>query len=306
MVPREATVLMAARAERGVPVAEARTTVGGRRCSWPRPGSTNRVKTIYQVKRGDTLASIARLFQTTVASIRTWNPRISGRPPDDRPAADRLSPGELAYTGGDEPPGSSPAHPSPRWHSRDGARRLEPSEREQFSGFPRNHRHRHGCIDGDALRHARVFATAASGSVPATLTDDRGRYTLAGLSTGRHILTVVKPGYVRRTMPVDVPVRQPDGVDVQLVRGAVISGALIDELGEPVTSTSATIRAVSDIGDITHARIVAVGQTDDLGQFRVSGLAAGSYILEATPGLMRTMSRGRLVHAGLHGRAANA
>jgi LysM repeat protein len=30
----------------------------------------------YDVKRGDTLASIARLFQTTVASIKTWNPRL--------------------------------------------------------------------------------------------------------------------------------------------------------------------------------------------------------------------------------------
>ncbi len=147
---------------------------------------------------------------------------------------------------------------------------------------------------GDVLRHARVFATAASGSAPATLTDDRGRYALTGLAPGRHILTIVKPGYVRRTMPVDVPVRQLDAVDVQLVKGAVISGALIDELGEPVTSTSATIRAVTDTGDITHARIVAVGQTDDLGQFRVSGLAAGSYILEATPGLTRTMSEDAL------------
>jgi LysM repeat protein len=32
-----------------------------------------RVKVMYQVKRGDTLASIARLFRTTVASLRTWN-----------------------------------------------------------------------------------------------------------------------------------------------------------------------------------------------------------------------------------------
>ena len=72
------------------------------------------------------------------------------RSSDDRSAADRLSPGELAYTGGDEPPGSSPAHPSPRWHSRDGARRLEPASAEQSSNqdYPRNHRHRHGCIDG--------------------------------------------------------------------------------------------------------------------------------------------------------------
>ena len=38
----------------------------------------NRVKVIYAVKRGDTLFSIARLFKTTVAAIRTWNPRIPG------------------------------------------------------------------------------------------------------------------------------------------------------------------------------------------------------------------------------------
>ena len=29
-------------------------------------------------KRGDTLASVARAFQTTVASIKTWNPRLLG------------------------------------------------------------------------------------------------------------------------------------------------------------------------------------------------------------------------------------
>ena len=33
---------------------------------------------IYQVKQGDTLASIAKLFKTTIASIKTWNPRLSG------------------------------------------------------------------------------------------------------------------------------------------------------------------------------------------------------------------------------------
>jgi LysM repeat protein len=36
------------------------------------------VKASYEVKRGDTLASVARLFKTTVASLRTWNPRLPG------------------------------------------------------------------------------------------------------------------------------------------------------------------------------------------------------------------------------------
>jgi membrane-bound lytic murein transglycosylase D len=77
MVPHEATVLMTARAERGIPVAESRKTVADAG-ELADSESTNRVKTSYQVKRGDTLASIARVFQTSVATLRTWNPRIAG------------------------------------------------------------------------------------------------------------------------------------------------------------------------------------------------------------------------------------
>lgn len=72
MVPHEATVLMAARADRTPPVALARAIV-------PQSGqlqqaaASSRVKVDYKVKSGDTLASIARLFKTSVASLRTWN-----------------------------------------------------------------------------------------------------------------------------------------------------------------------------------------------------------------------------------------
>jgi len=145
---------------------------------------------------------------------------------------------------------------------------------------------------GDVLRHARVFGTAAGGSAPVTLTDDRGRYELTGLTAGRHVLTVVKPGYVRQTAPVDVPVRNDAALDVSLVKAAVIAGTLIDDLGEPVTSTSVVVRAVK--GDSTSGAIAAVAQTDDLGQFRATGLAAGSYFVEATPGVIQSMSEDRL------------
>jgi membrane-bound lytic murein transglycosylase D len=39
--------------------------------------SSERVKITYKVKTGDTLASIARTFKTTVASLQSWN-RIPG------------------------------------------------------------------------------------------------------------------------------------------------------------------------------------------------------------------------------------
>ena len=78
MVPNEAGVLMAARTDRQAPVTEARSTVAHAGQLAEPAAMSNRVKASYAVKRGDTLASIARLYSTTVASIKNWNPRLSG------------------------------------------------------------------------------------------------------------------------------------------------------------------------------------------------------------------------------------
>lgn len=73
MVPREATVLMASRTPLPVPVAESRALGTDRVVSAADIPEASRVKVTYRVKRGDTLASIARVFSTTVSSIKTWN-----------------------------------------------------------------------------------------------------------------------------------------------------------------------------------------------------------------------------------------
>jgi LysM repeat protein len=39
----------------------------------PSPSQSKDARLIYEVKRGDTLSSIARVFRTTVASLRLWN-----------------------------------------------------------------------------------------------------------------------------------------------------------------------------------------------------------------------------------------
>jgi membrane-bound lytic murein transglycosylase D len=78
IVPHAATALMAARTERAVPVAESRP-IDAQPVQLARAAApSNRVKTIYMVQRGDTLASVARLFKTTVAALKTWNPRLPG------------------------------------------------------------------------------------------------------------------------------------------------------------------------------------------------------------------------------------
>jgi membrane-bound lytic murein transglycosylase D len=74
MVPHESTVLLAARTDRQVPVAESRQ-LASVDAVVPAldSGPTERVKILYQVKRGDTLASIARVFRTSVSALQTWN-----------------------------------------------------------------------------------------------------------------------------------------------------------------------------------------------------------------------------------------
>lgn len=93
MVPHEATVLMAARTDRPAPATEARSTVAHAGQLAEPAANSNRVKASYAVKRGDTLASIARLFKTTVASIKNWNPRLPG---DRLAAGQRLTVHRLA------------------------------------------------------------------------------------------------------------------------------------------------------------------------------------------------------------------
>jgi membrane-bound lytic murein transglycosylase D len=74
IVPQEPTVLMAARTDRPAPPAESRQlTADAVLPAAQGSEGTDLVKVIYRVKRGDTLAAIARSFQTTVASLRTWN-----------------------------------------------------------------------------------------------------------------------------------------------------------------------------------------------------------------------------------------
>jgi membrane-bound lytic murein transglycosylase D len=84
IVPREAAVLMAARTERPVPPAEARVLAASAvvpavdtATSSDLAPTSDLVKSYYRVKRGDTLASIARAFRTTVSALKTWN-RLRG------------------------------------------------------------------------------------------------------------------------------------------------------------------------------------------------------------------------------------
>jgi LysM repeat protein len=75
VIPRAPALLLAARADNPPPVAESYSLdpAVASSASTPLPEKSNQSKLVYLVKRGDTLSSIARLYRTTVASLKTWN-----------------------------------------------------------------------------------------------------------------------------------------------------------------------------------------------------------------------------------------
>jgi len=75
VIPRPPTRLLATRTDNSTPAAEQRSVdavvasnVGG-----TRPEPTVEAQVVHRVKPGETLASIARLYSTTVASLMQWN-----------------------------------------------------------------------------------------------------------------------------------------------------------------------------------------------------------------------------------------
>jgi membrane-bound lytic murein transglycosylase D len=73
MIPRAPATLLAARTERAVPTAVASRAIAEpvQSAAVTTPARVEHLT--YKVKRGDTLFSIAQLFDTTVAKIKSWN-----------------------------------------------------------------------------------------------------------------------------------------------------------------------------------------------------------------------------------------
>ena len=73
VIPRAPATLLSASASRPAPSEVASRSLAGPATVAPEAPRRTSATLMYRVKRGDTLASIARLFDTTVDKIRSWN-----------------------------------------------------------------------------------------------------------------------------------------------------------------------------------------------------------------------------------------
>jgi hypothetical protein len=121
------------------------------------------------------------------------------------------------------------------------------------------------------LRRAFVSLAGIPSARP-VLTDEDGRFEIPGATPSSPLL-IAKAGYVTTTF---VPARGSAAQVIRVARGGVIAGRVIDPEGNP--AIGARIRAALTSAPGSAA---STTETDDLGDFRIAGLAPGRYAVTA-------------------------
>lgn len=127
----------------------------------------------------------------------------------------------------------------------------------------------------------------------ASVTNTRGEFEITEVPAGTYTLSMARSGYLTilygqrnpgdggRTIDIK-PGAIVEGIDVAMVRGGVFAGTITDDTGNeyPGVRVEATeFRYIKGRRLLVQA---GVATTNDLGQFRLAGLAPGSYVLRAS------------------------
>ena len=160
-----------------------------------------------------------------------------------------------------------------------------PTGTARISGVVKN------SADDTPLARARVMAVSPGLPARVAITGADGTYAIADLPAGAYSITATRTGFApftygqgRTVTGTAVNVtngQQLPSIDLPLVVGGVIVGRILDEDGGPFAG--ATVEALVNRfqGGSDALFSVATAQTDDRGEFRLFGLAPGSYYVSA-------------------------
>ena len=158
-----------------------------------------------------------------------------------------------------------------------------------------------------------IVSIVLSGAQIRVMTDSQGRFGFRDLPAGGFRISTTRPGWVDgaygRTRPSGptLPLALADGervsgVSIPMWRYAAIAGTIIDASGDPLINLPVRVMRKAMYGGKPRLTVVAQDQTDDRGQYRVSNLEPGEYVVVVpmqTPSGPPIMLNGDMV-AGVH------
>jgi hypothetical protein len=145
-------------------------------------------------------------------------------------------------------------------------------------------------VTGRGVSRARVRLMGSLSKGP-ILTDDGGQFEFAALPQGSYTINAEKSTYLSGRYPepsrslrnriFSFPLKDGQSLDevmVPMYRGGVIAGRVLDMYGDPVEMTNISVLFFPKGG---RPQQRGGGSTNDLGEFRVSRLPPGRYIVRA-------------------------
>jgi protocatechuate 3,4-dioxygenase beta subunit len=135
----------------------------------------------------------------------------------------------------------------------------------------------------------------ASGPPPSytTTSDAEGKYAMKGIEPGKYRMTVTRNGFVNATYGARGQFRPGAlisldraqtirNVDVRLTPHGVVTGRILDEEGEPVSFANVNVMTFRYVQGKKQLMNTGNATTNDLGEYRIFGIAPGKYYLSAT------------------------
>jgi len=146
--------------------------------------------------------------------------------------------------------------------------------------------------DGQPIRKANVQLNGRKGPTAAqysAVTDVEGQFTIEDVQPGQYGVIVEHPGFVQSNAGghlTTISVQPSSGRNdliLHMQAAAVITGKIVDLDGDPMRDVRVSATRAGSVGARRNSNNVGSGQTNDLGEFRISDLRAGRYKITASP-----------------------
>jgi len=149
---------------------------------------------------------------------------------------------------------------------------------------------------GEPLKKAIIEMIGEAQDEPANYTatsEQDGHFKISGVRPGRYVVFVERTGFIAvdahhhhqtEGVPISIePGQQLKDVELRMQPAAVLTGRVTDEDGDPMPNVNVAVLHRNLAGHGSQLDLVGADRTNDIGEYRLSGLPPGRYFVSATP-----------------------